>query len=67
MESDLVVILGHEIVDRVNDVFWHCSSSIVARNVTGGEEEEEEGEEEEAALFSDRGETRDMKCEERKK
>lgn len=25
------------------------------------------GEEEEAALFSDRGETRDMKCEERKK
>lgn len=60
MESDLVVILGHEIVDRVNDVFWHgSSSSIVARNVTGGKEEE-------AALFSDRGETRDMKCEERK-
>lgn len=67
MESDLILILCHEIVDRVNDVFWHgSSSSIVARNVTGGEEEEEEGEEEEAALFSDRGETRDMKCGERK-
>lgn len=36
MESDLVLILCHEIVDRVNDVFWHgSSSSIVARNVTG--------------------------------